>query len=98
MLGLLGTVWGMIQAFLEFETKANPQVSELAPGIYKALVTTLLGLSVAVPAVASFAVFRNRIDELVAESSLMAEHVFSDFKRLSANRRKSARQQQAESS
>jgi biopolymer transport protein ExbB len=98
MLGLLGTVWGMIQAFLEFETKANPQVSELAPGIYKALVTTLLGLSVAVPAVASFAIFRNRIDELVAESSLMAEHVFSDFKRLQANRRKSARQQQGESS
>ena len=50
MLGLLGTVWGMINAFLEFESKANPQVSELAPGIYKALVTTLLGLGVAVPA------------------------------------------------
>ena len=35
MLGLMGTVWGMIQAFLEFEQKANPQVSELAPGIYR---------------------------------------------------------------
>ena len=47
MLGLLGTVWGMILAFMEFEQKANPQVSELAPGIYKALVTTLQGLCVA---------------------------------------------------
>lgn len=82
MLGLLGTVWGMILAFLEFESKANPQVSELAPGIYKALVTTLMGLGVAVPAVASFAIFRNRVDGLVAESSLLAEHVFADYKRL----------------
>ena len=81
MLGLLGTVWGMIQAFLEFEAKANPQVAELAPGIYKALVTTLLGLGVAVPAIAAFGIFRNRIDELVAEASLLAEHVFADYRR-----------------
>jgi len=81
MLGLLGTVWGMILAFLEFESKANPQVSELAPGIYKALVTTLMGLGVAVPAVASFAIFRNRVDGLVAEAALLAEQVFADYKR-----------------
>lgn len=67
MLGLLGTVWGMILAFMEFEQKANPQVSELAPGIYKALVTTLQGLCVAIPALAAFAHFRNRIDQLVAD-------------------------------
>lgn len=90
MLGLLGTVWGMILAFMEFQLKANPQVAELAPGIYKALVTTLLGLGVAVPALAGFALFRNRIDELVAETSLMAEHVFADYKRSRAGRRKSA--------
>lgn len=93
MLGLLGTVWGMINAFLEFETKANPQVSELAPGIYKALVTTLLGLGVAVPALAAFAILRNRIDELVAEGSLLAEHVFADHKRMSAQRRAQQRRQ-----
>ena len=81
MLGLLGTVWGMILAFVEFESKANPQVSELAPGIYKALVTTLLGLGVAVPALTAFAIFRNRIDEFVAEASLTAETAFGDFKR-----------------
>ena len=80
MLGLLGTVWGMIVAFMEFEAKANPQVSELAPGIYKALVTTLLGLGVAVPAVAGFALLRSRVDELVAEATLLAGHVFNDLK------------------
>ena len=81
MLGLLGTVWGMILAFMEFEQKANPQVSELAPGIYKALVTTLQGLCVAIPALAAFAHFRNRIDQLVADGALTAEAVFSDYKR-----------------
>jgi len=82
MLGLMGTVWGMIQAFVEFEQKANPQVSELAPGIYRALVTTLLGLGVAVPSLSAFAIFRNRIDELSAEATLLAEHVFADFRRM----------------
>lgn len=91
MLGLMGTVWGMILAFMEFERKANPQVSELAPGVYKALVTTLFGLIVAVPAIAAFAFFRNRIDELVAQTALMAEHVFSDFKRAVAAQRRAER-------
>lgn len=89
MLGLMGTVWGMIQAFLEFEQKANPQVSELAPGIYRALITTLLGLSVAVPALSAFAIFRNRIDELAAEATLLAEHVFADYRRAVQSRRRS---------
>jgi biopolymer transport protein ExbB len=84
MLGLLGTVWGMMLAFFEFTLKANPQVSELAPGIYKALVTTLFGLCVAVPAIASYAFLRNRIDELVAEVALTAERTFADFKRARA--------------
>lgn len=86
MIGLLGTVWGMILAFLEFETKANPQVSELAPGIYRALVTTLFGLMVAVPALAAYSIFRNRIDERIAETALLAEHVFADYKRRRATR------------
>ena len=81
MLGLLGTVWGMMLAFSQFSAKANPQVSELAPGIFRALVTTLLGLGVAVPAVASFALLRNRIDELVAEAAGVAEHVFGELRR-----------------
>ena len=86
MLGLMGTVWGMIQAFAEFEHKANPQVAELAPGIYRALVTTLLGLAVAVPSLSAFAIFRNRIDELAAEAALLAEHVFSDYRRAAQKR------------
>jgi biopolymer transport protein ExbB len=81
MLGLLGTVWGMILAFMEFEHSPNPQPSQLAPGIYKALVTTLQGLCVAIPSLAAFSVLRNRLDELVAESTLAAERAFSGYKR-----------------
>lgn len=88
MLGLMGTVWGMILAFMEFEMKANPQISELAPGVYKALITTLQGLGVAIPATAALAFFRSRVEELAAESTLLAAHVFSDIRRASTNRRK----------
>jgi biopolymer transport protein ExbB len=49
----------------------------------------MLGLTVAVPAFAGFAIFRNRIDELVAEASLTAEHVFADFRRDQAKRERS---------
>lgn len=87
MLGLLGTVWGMILAFMEFENKPNPLVSELAPGVYKALVTTLQGLCVAIPALATYAVLRNRVEELASSTALMAEQVFSNFKRTSGPRR-----------
>ena len=88
MLGLMGTVWGMIQAFMEFEMKANPQISELAPGVYKALVTTLQGLAVAIPATGALAFFRSRVEELSMESALMASHVFADFRRATQMRKK----------
>jgi biopolymer transport protein ExbB len=89
MLGLMGTVWGMIQAFMEFEMKANPQISELAPGVYKALVTTLQGLAVAIPATGALAFFRSRVEELSMEASLLASHVFADFRRATQLRKKS---------
>jgi len=89
MLGLLGTVLGMIAAFDQFKNQASPQVSQFAPGISHALVTTAMGIIVAVPALAGYAIFRNRIDGLVAEATLMAEHLFSDFKRRTLSKRKS---------
>ncbi len=87
MLGLMGTVWGMIVAFMEFEVKANPQISELAPGIYKALVTTLQGLAVAIPCIAALAFFRSRIDELSSDALTAAGKAFADYRRQTQNRR-----------
>jgi biopolymer transport protein ExbB len=91
MLGLLGTVWGMMMAFSEFASKANVQVTELAPGISTALVTTLMGLAVAIPAYAAFAHFRNRVDEAVSTCSQLADHLFLEYRRAQAVRRRKAR-------
>ena len=88
MLGLMGTVWGMIQAFAEFTEKANPMPADFAPAISEALVTTLFGLLVAVPALAAYAWFRNRIDEYVAETTLMAEHLVAPLRRSLIEKRK----------
>jgi len=82
MLGLLGTVIGMVMAFREVAaTQGAARAADLAQGIYLALVTTVEGLVVAIPALAAFAFFRNRLDELVAGASRVAEHVFLPWKR-----------------
>ncbi len=82
MLGLLGTVIGMIQAFREVAaTQGAARAADLAQGIYLALVTTVEGLVVAIPALAAYAIFRNRVDQLMAEVAYTALHVFTPFKR-----------------
>jgi biopolymer transport protein ExbB len=82
MLGLLGTVIGMIVAFRQVAaTQGAARAADLAEGIYLALVTTVEGLIVAIPALGAFAVFRNRVDQLVAEVAYVAQHVFAPLKR-----------------
>jgi len=71
MIGLLGTVIGMIFAFQEVaNTQGAARAAELASGIYQALVTTVGGLIIAIPSLAAFAVFRNRVDGLIAEAAI----------------------------
>jgi len=82
MMGLLGTVIGMIVAFRQVaDTQGAARAADLAEGIYLALVTTVEGLIVAIPSLAAFAVFRNRVDHLVAEVTYVAQHVFAPLKR-----------------
>jgi len=65
LLGLLGTVIGMIKVFAVITTAGvgNPEV--LAGGISEALLTTAAGLSVAIPSVMFYRYFRRRVDELL---------------------------------
>ncbi len=82
MLGLLGTVTGMILAFQQVaisQGAAGP--AQLAEGIYSALATTVAGLVVAIPSLGIFAVLRNRIDQLVAEIAYLAQQVFAPVRR-----------------
>lgn len=82
MVGLLGTVIGMILAFQNVAaTQGTASAPQLATGIYQALVTTVGGLIVAIPSIGAFAIFRNRIDQLIAEAGYTAQHVFSPLRR-----------------
>lgn len=82
MLGLLGTVWGMVVAFQRVaETRGRADPGDLAGGIYQALYTTVIGLLIAIPGLACYGVLRNRIDQLTAECSGLAERVFAPLKR-----------------
>jgi biopolymer transport protein ExbB len=69
MIGLLGTVIGMISAFRRIKVAGGgmPDASILAGDISMALVTTFWGILIAIPALAAHAVFRNRIDAFAAE-------------------------------
>lgn len=81
MLGLLGTVLGMLQVFNEIAmTPGAIEPRQLAEGIFQALVTTCLGLIVAIPALYSYAIFRNRVDEFTGEAALAAERLIAPFK------------------
>jgi biopolymer transport protein ExbB len=80
MFGLLGTVHGMVQAFEVIATSpVSPKPSELAQGISTALVTTLIGLWLAIPAIAAFNILRNRIARLVLEVGIVSENLMSRF-------------------
>ena len=81
MLGLLGTVIGMLRCFNEIAHVAGTiEPKQLAGGIFEALVTTCMGLIVAIPALYCYAIFRNRVDEYSGEASLLAEQLVSPFK------------------
>lgn len=76
LLGFLGTVTGMIQAFMTIESlqgAANP--SDLAGGIWEALVTTAFGLIVGIPALAFYNYFLSAVKKLVGDMEAVANDV-----------------------
>ena len=77
LLGLLGTVLGMVDAFQAIGDQGPHAAPELASSISLALVTTLLGLSLAIPCVALHAWFRVRLEGIAAEAGLVMESVLS---------------------
>jgi len=80
MMGLLGTVSGMVAAFRVIATSKNPDPSELASGISMALLTTLFGLIVAIPTTAAFAYLRNNLVRSVIEVGAIVEDLFERFR------------------
>lgn len=72
LLGLLGTVFGMIEMFLQILTTGLGDANQLAGGIGQALISTAAGLCVAIPAVIFHRYFRGRIAEYVVEMEKQA--------------------------
>ncbi len=76
MVGLFGTVFGMIKLFNAIVTAGGqPQPAHLAGGISVALVTTFWGLFIAIPALAIHGVFRNRIETLANDAVIEVENI-----------------------
>ncbi|MSR14630.1 MAG: MotA/TolQ/ExbB proton channel family protein [Gammaproteobacteria bacterium] len=65
LMGLLGTVFGMIRMFAAIKTHGGGNPSALAGGIAEALITTAAGLMVAIPALYFYRYFRGRVDTIV---------------------------------
>ncbi len=75
MIGLVGTVYGMILSFRVIAVEgSSPQASQLAEGISTALFATLEGIALSIPAIYFYALFRNRIARLSLEVGMTAEH------------------------
>lgn len=82
MVGLLGTVQGMISSFDVIANSATaPKPSELAAGISTALVTTLVGLLLAIPAIAFYNILRNRLARLSLEVGIVSDGLMSRFQK-----------------
>jgi len=78
LLGLLGTVWGMIVSFQVASSKGLGKAELLAGGIYEALVTTLAGLMVAIPVLVFYYHFLSRIDRIVSEMNDVSERFLEE--------------------
>lgn len=80
MVGLFGTVDGMIRAFYQIATAGGtPDPSKLAEGVATALITTIIGLAIAIPAMILFAIIRNRLVRLMTEVGISSEELMSRF-------------------
>jgi biopolymer transport protein ExbB len=78
MLGLLGTVVGMVGAFDAITMSEGPaRPDQLAGSISQALITTVLGLIVAIPSTAMYTYLRNRIDHLTTEIDEEIEEIIA---------------------
>jgi len=72
LLGLLGTVIGMIEVFAEIQVVGAGNNQALAGGISKALITTAVGLTVAIPALVAHRFFQRRVDDIVVDMEQQA--------------------------
>lgn len=77
LLGLFGTVWGLVHAFVGISEQQSADIAAVAPGIAEALMTTLAGLVVAIPALIMFNYISSRIRSLEQDVIKLCDRVNS---------------------
>lgn len=77
LIGLLGTVLGVIDAFLGIAEKGSGNISAVAPGVAEALIATAAALSVAIPAVFGYNIFANRLNRIDSELEAFASELIA---------------------
>ncbi|MEO0094095.1 MAG: MotA/TolQ/ExbB proton channel family protein [candidate division WOR-3 bacterium] len=80
-LGLLGTVWGVLSALINVKAIPVVTLQVIAPGVSDALVTTVAGLLVAIPALMFYNYFVGKVRDLTSEVERFISEVLSDFRK-----------------
>lgn len=81
LLGLLGTVWGIMEAFLEVKARGSAHITVVAPGISDALITTVYGLLVALPALFFNNMLRSRINKIDSHLDSFITDIYTKLRR-----------------
>jgi biopolymer transport protein TolQ len=75
-IGLFGTVWGIMNAFIGLANVAQTSLAQVAPGIAEALIATAIGLFAAIPAVIAYNKFASKVDRIsIRYESFMEEFI-----------------------
>lgn len=80
LLGLLGTVWGIMIAFVDIKNFGSSSIQVVAPGIAEALVTTIAGLVVAIPASMAYNAFNTNIRQMALEMENLSSEFLGDLR------------------
>ena len=79
-LGLLGTVWGVMAAFVRMAQHGRPDISAMAPGVSGALLTTVVGLVVAIPAVVGYNLITNSLRQTTVDMDNFVEEFVAELR------------------
>jgi biopolymer transport protein TolQ len=80
LIGLLGTVWGIMVAFVDIKHFGSTSIQVVAPGIAEALVTTIAGLVVAIPASVAFNAYNSRIRHMAGQMENLSSEFLGDLR------------------
>ncbi|MCK9484913.1 MAG: MotA/TolQ/ExbB proton channel family protein, partial [Candidatus Marinimicrobia bacterium] len=80
-LGLFGTVWGVMQAFMSIGIKGSAAITAIGPGIAEALITTVAGLAVAIPVLFAYNLIVDKIRKYENQMQILANDMIKKIVR-----------------